>query len=85
VEAITPGWRSVFIGLESTPVKIKGFELWKHEWEDLGETIVVAHPSHPHERHTMFVYRVAADGKSLRFAAGEYSNGVWGFHEPVSA
>lgn len=84
METITPGWRFVSIGFESTPVLIQGVEAWKHKWEDLGETIVVAHPSHPSERHTMFVYRIVASGKSQKFAAGEFSNGVWGFYEPDS-
>lgn len=31
----------------------------------------------------MFVYELDIDGRAIRFAAGEYSNGVWGFYEPA--
>jgi hypothetical protein len=41
------------------------------------------HPSYPSERHTMFVYKLEIDGRTIEFAAGEYSNGVWGFYEPA--
>jgi hypothetical protein len=26
------------------------------------------------------VFEIVAEGKSVRFAAGEFSNGVWGFY-----
>jgi hypothetical protein len=31
----------------------------------------------------MSVYSLEARGKSIRFAAGEFSNGVWGFFVPT--
>lgn len=82
---ITPGWRFVSIGFSSTPVSIQGIDLWKHEkkWVGTDESIVVAHPSYPAERHTMFVYTLQLKGQRIRFAMSEYSNGVWGFYEPV--
>jgi hypothetical protein len=82
---VTPGWKFVSIGLEGMPVAIQGVDPWRHErqWVSSNERIVVSHPSYPSERHTMFVYELDIDGRAIRFAAGEYSNGVWGFYEPA--
>jgi len=80
---VTRGWKFVSIGLEKTPVAIGGINPWSYEsrWVSSHERIVVSHPSYPSERHTMFVYTLDADGRTIKFAAGEYSNGVWGFYE----
>jgi hypothetical protein len=84
MKSITPGWRLVFIGLEGEPVSLHGHDPWKHEWNSCSEdAVVVAHPSYPSQRHEMSVYKLAAPGESIRFAAGEFSNGVWGFFVPA--
>jgi hypothetical protein len=73
------------MGFESATVAIQGIDPWKHEgrWVSSHEEIVVSHASYPSESHTMFVYTIEVDGRTLAFAAGEYSNGVWGVYEPV--
>jgi hypothetical protein len=81
---VTPGWKRVAIGLEGDEVSLDGLNPWQLEWHALNEpSITVAHPSYPRERHTMDVYELRAGGKAARFAAGEFSNGVWGFYIPV--
>ena len=83
---VTPGWRFVAIGVEGTEVVLDGVNLWKHEreWRRTGEDpITVAHPSYPAERHAMFVYELVFPTKEIRFAAGEFSNGVYGFYAPI--
>jgi len=78
---ITPGWKHVAIGFEGVPVSLGGLNPWKFKWHSLDEpTITVAHPSYPEERHTMSLFELKSGGKTVRFAAGEYSNGVWGFY-----
>jgi hypothetical protein len=82
---VTPGWKFVSIGFEKTPVAIQGIDPWRHDqqWVSSNEKIVVSHPRYPSERHTMFVYQLEIDGRAIKFAAGEFSNGVWGFYEPA--
>jgi hypothetical protein len=82
---VIPGWKFVVIGFEGTPVAIQGIDPWRHEhqWVSSNERIVVSHPSYPSERHTMFVYKLEIDGRTIEFAPVEYSNGVWGFYEPA--
>jgi hypothetical protein len=80
--AITPGWTFVSIGFEGDPVSLQGVDPWQHPWRRRGASITVAHPSYPAERHTMFVCELTAQKRTIEFAAGEFSNGVWGFFLP---
>ncbi len=80
MDGVTPGWRSLHIGTEGDAVAAEGVSLWQPEWVSLGDRIVVAHPTQSRDqRHPAWTYQVAADGRVVEFAAGELSNGVWGF------
>ena len=80
---VTPGWRFVHIGLEREAVQIGGVNVWSLKRGRSPGTIIVAHPSYLGERHAMSVYRIKLSGdRQVVFAAGEFSNGVWGFFEP---
>ena len=77
-------WRDVHIGFESDGFKINGIEIWKHKWRRVGkETLQLPHPAYPNQRHSFEIYEVGESGISVRFAAGELSNGVWGFFVPA--
>jgi hypothetical protein len=45
--------------------------------------ITVAHPSYPAQRHMMQVYVLDPEHAGPVFAAGEFSNGVWGIYVPA--
>ena len=80
---VTPGWRLLAIGLANEAVTLRGHHLWTEQWRRRAdEPITVAHPSYPAERHTMSVYQLEVDPRII-FAAGEFSNGVWGFFAPT--
>ena len=80
VDYVSPGWTLVSIDVEGQDVRIAGVSLWEVEWEPVGSSsITVAHPNYPDQRHEMSVYRVRGSPK-VPFAAGEFSNGVWGFY-----
>ena len=84
LEEFSPGWRSVHVGMEGDRVALDGLSLWKCKWQRIGEEpVVVPHPSHPQERQLAWVYEVENQGKRVKFAAGELSNGVWGFYVPA--
>lgn len=81
LEEFTPGWVSVHVGIEGDCVSLQGLNPWKCNWHHLAdEPIVVPQPSHPHERHRAWVTEIENSGKMIQFAAGELSNGVWGFY-----
>ncbi len=79
----TPGWSSVGIVFDGDPIDLHGVNPWKHSWRDTGEIVWMRHPSYPTQLHDMAEYRIVADGREVRFAAGELSNTVWGFYLPV--
>jgi hypothetical protein len=83
VDEVDPRWRFVAIAFEGDPVDLGGgVNPWQHEWTSTNGRFNVAHPSYPDQRHTMFTHELVGANPVLRFAAGEYSNGVWGFFVP---
>lgn len=58
-------------------------DLWAAEWTATGSSVTVAHPQYPSQRHVMSVYETTGSVPRIRFAAGEFSNGVWGFFVPA--
>ena len=80
---VSVGWRFVSIGFEGDPTDIGGgLDPWTVDWGPTTGWIVAAHPSYPWQRHSMAVYEPEARGRRCTFAAGELSNGVWGFFVP---
>jgi hypothetical protein len=82
MDTVTPGWAFVSIGFEGGDVDLDGVNPWSSTWVRLGERITVAHPSYPAQRHTMLTYEVPGPDGPVVFAAGEFSNGVWGIFRP---
>jgi hypothetical protein len=76
-------WRDVHVGFERDGLKIGGLEVWKHKWRSTGEPILnLPHPAYKWQTHRYNVYEIGDAGHSVRFAAGELSNGVYGFYVP---
>lgn len=80
---VDDGWRFVSIGFEGEATDVGGVNPWDVEWSPTHGRIVVAHPSYPAQRHVMDTYEVAGTRPPIKFAAGEFSNGVWGFFVPT--
>ena len=70
------------IGTERDGVTIDGISVWDMRWIPTRTRITVEHPQWPNERHSMWTYRIDSSGRTVDFAAGEFSNGVWGFFVP---
>jgi hypothetical protein len=84
VDDVTPGWSLLGIVTEGSAVQVDGINLWDHAWEPASSrSITVAHPTYPDQRHQMWVYKLHGVSDSVLFAAGEFSNSVWGFYTPV--
>jgi hypothetical protein len=47
-----------------------------------GGRITVAHTQYANQRHVMTTYRIDDSEIAVNFAAGEFSNGAWGFFVP---
>jgi hypothetical protein len=79
--ALMARWKPFTVALETQPVVLNGVDLWSKQWiRESGEPeLALPHPAYPTQRHTMRVYTLHGS-PSIRFAAGELSNGVWGFY-----
>lgn len=74
------GWRAVHVGVESDGVKIGGLEVWRQKWRAAGLSVELPHPAYPTQVHRFDVYDIGEPMHAVRIAAGELSNGVWGFY-----
>ena len=69
---------------EGEPLALGGLDPWRYQWRQLDQlTIAVPHPSYPQQRHQVRVYEIADGHTVVKFAAAEFSNGVWGFFLPA--
>ena len=78
-------WKFVNIVFDGQLISINGVNPWDYEWLRRDEEpIQVPHPSYPNQTHKMCIYEIKTDEKIVIFAAGEFSNCVWGFYVPSS-
>ncbi len=80
------GWRIARFGcLEGDDTIVGGLAVWRHEWRPVThDTVWIDDPIYPGGRHGLQVYEIGETAAPVRFAAGELSNGVWGFCEPCT-
>ncbi|WP_417470401.1 hypothetical protein [Maricaulis sp.] len=78
----TPGWMPLALGVfESTPVMFGSQDLWKMTWTPLDERVTVW-PRAEDKSYELSAYSTVMKGRTVTFAAGEVSNGVWVFYRP---
>lgn len=58
---------------------IDGVDIFKEKWENTGEKVHVKDP-HYGQQFTFNVWKVRNDNKVIIFAAGEFSNNVYGIY-----
>jgi hypothetical protein len=77
-------WRAVHVGFDNDGLTLGGIVIWEQHWRPAGvPPVELPHPAHPHQRHSFDIYTVGDPATPIRFAAGELSNGVWGFYLPA--
>ena len=78
-------WRDIHVGFEGDDLRIGGLVVWKEEWRPLGEEpLKLPHPAYPNQLHLYVRYEIGVGAGVVTFAAGELSNGVWGFYVPTA-
>jgi len=75
----SPDWEFLGAVPDGEPFQIGGLDVWKHKWKDTSERVHVKDPHH-HQDFTFDVYEISGEGKTITFAAGEFSNCIWGFY-----
>lgn len=79
------GERWVYAGhsAQSSPFVMGKVGVWKHPWRRSDEPLVaVRDPFLCGQAFLFSVHVIEAGSGVVRFAAGEFSNGVWGFYVP---
>jgi hypothetical protein len=59
--------------------RVGGLDVWKHEWRDTKERLQVKDPRYQKD-FTFHVYEIGDPARAVTFAAGEFSNCIWGFY-----
>jgi hypothetical protein len=75
-------WEFVGACVDGQTLTIDGVDVWSHHWVPRGEqTASVTDPAYG-QRFTFHVYEIQMGKKRVVFAAGEFSNCMWGFYIP---
>lgn len=73
-------WKYLGSCIDGERFEVEGVDVWSREWIRCpGELAEIRDPLY-NEPRTFSVYELALVGHRFRFAAGEFSNCVWGFY-----
>jgi hypothetical protein len=78
----TMQWQHVGTCVNGGSLVIDGIDVWKYEWTPLANRNANVKDPVYGQPHEFQVYELAVEERSLLFAAGEFSNCVWGFYVP---
>lgn len=56
-----------------------GKNIFDYRWNNTHKSVTVKDPLY-NQDHRFGIYEVEIDGEIHKFAAGEFSNGIWGFY-----
>jgi hypothetical protein len=73
-------WKYIATVVDGDRFEIGGLNIWNNKWTDTGERVDVKDPLYGQE-YTFPVYVIISGDKQAKFAAGEFSNCVWGIYQ----
>ena len=76
-----PAWVFAVHGFDGSDVEVDGVRVFEHGWRATGETAEIRDPLWG-QALCFPVYEIVAGDRRVVFAAGEFSNTVWGFFLP---
>ena len=71
-------WKHEITGFDGNTI-LFGVNIFDYEWTMTGEKVEVTDPLYGH-KYRFPVYKVLILGREYKFAAGEFSNCVYGFY-----
>ena len=71
-------WQHEITGIDGNAI-LFGVNIFDYEWKEVDKTVKVRDPLYGQE-YAFCVYSVTINGQEYEFAAGEFSNCVWGFY-----
>lgn len=72
-------WKHLGVCLDGQPFRVDGVNVWKHDWTRTDEKAEVKDPRY-HQDFVFDVWTIDTGKKTVEFAAGEFSNCIWGFY-----
>jgi hypothetical protein len=73
-------WKYLGSSVDSSVFIINGIDVWKNEWTDVAcPKAEVKDPIYQQD-FIFDVYEIKTTSQVIRFAAGEFSNCIWGFY-----
>ena len=82
---ITPGWEFFHACPEGEDCQIGGLSVWAQKWQRISDEPIIVKDPHYGQIFRFSVYEISAGLQRAVFAAGEFSNGIFGFYVPSSA
>ena len=78
---MSSNWKFHQVCMEGVKLEIGGIDVWEHAWiVDKESPNVEVHDPLYNQKHSFRIYIIQSNGKIIRFAAGEFSNCIWGFY-----
>lgn len=74
-----PCWQYLRAVPDGESLEIGGVDVWDHPWRDTGKRVSVKDTLYHQEFH-FTIHEIIAAGRTIEFAAGEFSNCIWGFY-----
>lgn len=71
-------WKHKATGVDGNVI-LFGTNIFECEWMHTGKEVTITDPVYK-QKHIFSVYKAHIRGREHTFAAGEFSNGVWGFY-----
>jgi hypothetical protein len=73
-------WKHIATVVDGQRFQIDGVEIWNHKWLQTAEKVFVKDPLYGQD-YTFNVYQISSGNMTIEFAAGEFSNCVWGIFQ----
>jgi len=76
-------WVYITAVIDGKRFEIDGINIWDYTWTDTRRYISIKDPIY-HQPYTFAIYEIDTGTKKIEFAAGEFSNCVWGIYQKRS-
>lgn len=71
-------WKYETVGVEGN-ITLFGINIFEYPWESTGQSVVIHDPLYG-QAYRFSIYTVLVHYQKHTFAAGEFSNCIWGFY-----
>lgn len=72
-------WNYVATIFDGEKFEIQGLNIWDFEWKSTDEKINIKDPLYG-QNYSFDIYKIQTIANEIVFAAGEFSNNVWGIY-----